>query len=210
MRCVPRRARVSAPRVRHCLVRGRRSCRPAQSRETPLARSLSPASATRAARLRSLIDRTRRRSSLPLAGIGEKILRRVRPDSCPSRSSDFAHIRCFSRPMSVRSPVSFLQMLRRLPARAVLGLIRLYQVTLSPALPILTLGRCGCRFAPTCSHYAAEAVRTHGALTGLRLALVRLAKCTPLHPGGIDLVPSRRVPHCVRAGSSPSRLSPVA
>lgn len=79
-----------------------------------------------------------------------------------------------------------------LPAAALLFALRLYQRTLSPVLPVITMGRCGCRFAPTCSHYAAEAIRTHGALAGCGLALVRLAKCTPLHPGGFDPVPPRR------------------
>lgn len=78
-----------------------------------------------------------------------------------------------------------------LPARAALGLIYIYQRTLSPALPVVTLGRCGCRFSPTCSHYAAEAIRTHGFLTGFVLGATRLVKCTPLHPGGFDPVPPR-------------------
>ena len=77
-----------------------------------------------------------------------------------------------------------------LPARALLALIRLYQGTLSRALPVVTLGRCGCRFSPTCSHYAADAIKAHGALAGAGLALVRLAKCTPLHAGGFDPVPA--------------------
>ncbi|MBL9187229.1 MAG: membrane protein insertion efficiency factor YidD [Opitutaceae bacterium] len=80
----------------------------------------------------------------------------------------------------------------RLPAGALLLLIRLYQRTLAPALPVITMGRCGCRFHPTCSHYAAEAIATHGALAGTALAAVRLAKCTPLHSGGYDPVPPRR------------------
>jgi putative membrane protein insertion efficiency factor len=79
-----------------------------------------------------------------------------------------------------------------LPASALVLLIRAYQRTLSPALPILTMGACGCRFSPTCSHYAVEAIRTHGALHGIVLAAVRLVKCTPIHPGGIDPVPPRR------------------
>ena len=79
----------------------------------------------------------------------------------------------------------------RLPAAFFLLLIRLYQRTLSPALPVLTLGGCVCRFSPTCSHYAADAIRAHGALRGTWLALGRLAKCTPLHPGGFDPVPAR-------------------
>lgn len=89
--------------------------------------------------------------------------------------------------------------LLRLPAGLLVGLIRLYQCTLSPLLPVLTLGRCGCRFSPTCSHYALEAIRTHGALAGVWLAALRLVKCTPLHPGGLDPVPARRSrPRCDR------------
>jgi len=87
----------------------------------------------------------------------------------------------------------------RLPALVLLGLIRLYQRTLSPLLPVLTVGACGCRFSPTCSHYAAEAIRTHGALAGMIMAAIRLVKCTPLHPGGLDPVPPRRNrPRCER------------
>jgi len=99
-----------------------------------------------------------------------------------------------------------LTTLLRLPAALLLALIKLYQRTLSPALPVLTLGACGCRFTPTCSHYAAEAIRTHGALSGAGLALRRLLKCTPLHPGGDDPVP----PFCSARRSAPpicSRLT---
>jgi|HubBroStandDraft_5_1064220.scaffolds.fasta_scaffold274555_2 putative membrane protein insertion efficiency factor len=74
-------------------------------------------------------------------------------------------------------------------ANAALGLIKLYQRTASPLLPVLFGPTCGCRFHPTCSHYAAEAVRTHGALGGTWLAARRLIKCTPFHPGGNDPVP---------------------
>ncbi len=81
-----------------------------------------------------------------------------------------------------------------------LGLIRFYQRVVSPLPPALFGAACGCRFSPTCSHYAAEAVRTHGALGGSWLALCRLAKCTPLHRGGIDPVPpvSGARPACTR------------
>lgn len=103
----------------------------------------------------------------------------------------------------------------RLPARALLAFIWLYQRTLSPALPVLTLGRCACRFSPTCSHYAAQAIRTHGALAGAWLALRRLLKCTPLHPGGLDPVPVpeawQAAPRCVRTSpAQPARLPPFA
>lgn len=87
-----------------------------------------------------------------------------------------------------------------LPRRFLLAAIALYQRTLSPVLPVVTLGACACRFSPTCSHYAAEAIRTHGAMAGGRLAVIRLFKCTPLHPGGCDPVPpagARRVPRAL-------------
>jgi putative membrane protein insertion efficiency factor len=89
---------------------------------------------------------------------------------------------------------STVKTLARLPGATLVGLIRIYQYTLAPALPVLTMGRCGCRFAPTCSHYAVDAIRTHGVIRGVALAAVRLAKCTPLHPGGLDPVPPRARP----------------
>ena len=73
---------------------------------------------------------------------------------------------------------------RRPPVRrAVLAAIRFYSRAISPALPPR------CRFYPTCSAYAAEAVELHGAGRGTWLAVRRLAKCAPWHPGGVDLVP---------------------
>jgi putative membrane protein insertion efficiency factor len=97
---------------------------------------------------------------------------------------------------------ALLRALSRLPAAALIAVVRLYQRTLSPLLPVITVGACGCRFAPTCSHYAVEALRTHGALAGTWLAFRRLLKCTPLHPGGIDLVPPPRPrPHCSRVAA---------
>lgn len=86
----------------------------------------------------------------------------------------------------------FLSACLRLPARALLGSIWVYQRTLSPALPAVFGPACGCRFHPSCSHYAAEAIRSHGAFHGAMLAALRLLKCTPLHPGGVDPVPPVR------------------
>ncbi len=71
-------------------------------------------------------------------------------------------------------------------ARTLLAAIGFYSRAISPALPPR------CRFAPTCSAYAAEAVAVHGAARGSWLALRRLLKCAPWHPGGFDPVPSRR------------------
>ena len=83
--------------------------------------------------------------------------------------------------------------------RPVRGAIWLYQHTVSPALAAANpFG--GCRFAPTCSHYAAEALREHGLATGLALTARRLAKCGPWHPGGIDPVPPRPRPVCTPVG----------
>lgn len=62
-------------------------------------------------------------------------------------------------------------------------LVRAYQVCLSPFL-----GQ-NCRFYPSCSNYALEAVGRHGALKGGMLAARRLCKCHPWHPGGADPVP---------------------
>jgi len=91
-----------------------------------------------------------------------------------------------------------------LPAKAAGGLVWLYQKTLSPALAAANpLG--GCRFAPTCSHYARQALREHGFFAGLVLTFVRLAKCGPWHPGGVDPVPPRRKPVCVAVGRTPAR-----
>jgi putative membrane protein insertion efficiency factor len=94
-----------------------------------------------------------------------------------------------------KTPSALLRVARlaaSLPARSLLGLIWLYRRTLSPLLPAVFGPACGCRFHPTCATYAAEAVREHGACLGALLAVRRLLKCHPLHPGGFDPVPLRR------------------
>jgi len=67
--------------------------------------------------------------------------------------------------------------------RICLALIRLYQCFLSPLLGPR------CRFHPSCSQYAFEAIERHGILRGGGLAARRLARCHPLNPGGYDPVP---------------------
>ncbi len=70
------------------------------------------------------------------------------------------------------------------PAGTVLrGLVRGYQLFLSPVLPA------GCRFAPSCSAYAMEAISRHGAGRGAWLTAKRLLRCHPWHDGGYDPVP---------------------
>ncbi|CAN5285825.1 membrane protein insertion efficiency factor YidD [soil metagenome] len=66
-----------------------------------------------------------------------------------------------------------------------LFLLRAYKLGISPYI-----GR-HCRFYPSCSDYAAEAVREHGAAKGSILAAKRLGKCHPWHPGGLDPVPKK-------------------
>jgi len=62
-------------------------------------------------------------------------------------------------------------------------LIRSYQLVLSPLLGPR------CRFYPSCSHYAIEAIETHGALRGSWLSAKRICRCHPFNPGGFDPVP---------------------
>ncbi len=72
------------------------------------------------------------------------------------------------------------------PTRAAVALVVAYQWLLAPLLG----GHC--RFAPSCSEYARLAIIEHGALRGTALALARLLRCHPLHPGGYDPPPVRR------------------
>jgi putative membrane protein insertion efficiency factor len=65
--------------------------------------------------------------------------------------------------------------------------VRFYRRFLSPLKPPT------CRFYPTCSAYALEAIDTHGAFKGSALAVIRICKCHPFHPGGVDHVPPRKL-----------------
>jgi putative membrane protein insertion efficiency factor len=77
---------------------------------------------------------------------------------------------------------------------ALIAPIRLYQWTLSPLLGV------NCRYAPSCSAYAAEAITTHGPVKGLWLAARRLARCHPWGGSGYDPVPQ---PHCHHPAHEP-------
>lgn len=66
------------------------------------------------------------------------------------------------------------------------AVIRFYQKYISPLKPPT------CRFYPTCSHYALEAIEKHGAVKGAFLAIIRISKCHPFHPGGVDHVPEKK------------------
>ena len=89
-------------------------------------------------------------------------------------------------------------------ASALRAAVLAYQWTLRPVLG------CNCRFHPSCSDYALEALRGHGAGRGAWLAARRVLRCNPWHPGGFDPVPGEwprrsRAASASAAGSPPSR-----
>lgn len=73
--------------------------------------------------------------------------------------------------------------------RVALAVIRFYQRRLSPGAPP------ACRFQPTCSHYAYDAIDGYGVVRGGAMAAWRLLRCNPLNDGGFDPVPERRHQH---------------
>jgi putative membrane protein insertion efficiency factor len=84
--------------------------------------------------------------------------------------------------------VSRIKTLRRFyPSWWFIGGIRLYQSALSPAL------RTKCRYLPTCSMYAIEAIQEYGTIRGVSLALQRVGRCHPFREGGYDPVPRTKV-----------------
>lgn len=74
---------------------------------------------------------------------------------------------------------------RSMVARCLVAVIGLYQRVISPLMPAR------CRFLPSCSQYAAEAIGEFGAVRGTWLGIRRLLKCHPFHPGGFDPIPRR-------------------
>lgn len=71
-------------------------------------------------------------------------------------------------------------------SKLLIGLIRFYQKNISP------LKISCCRFTPTCSAYAIEAIQVHGALKGALLSIYRVLRCNPFCKGGYDPVPEKR------------------
>jgi len=71
----------------------------------------------------------------------------------------------------------------RLPRQLLILVVRAYQVSLGPLLPAT------CRYTPSCSAYAIEALQRHGALRGGWMAARRIGRCHPFRPGGYDPVP---------------------
>ena len=80
--------------------------------------------------------------------------------------------------------------------KALLIAVRMYQVWLGPLLGG------ACRFYPSCSHYAVEAIERHGTGRGLVLAVRRVLRCHPFSAGGIDLVPEAEAEEAVPAADS--------
>lgn len=76
--------------------------------------------------------------------------------------------------------------MKGLPSRILIKLIRGYQTGISPSRPPR------CRFTPTCSQYAIEAIDIHGAIKGSLLAAWRILRCNPLFKGGYDPVPQKK------------------
>lgn len=121
--------------------------------------------------------------------------RSVRPELpgwCPMTDSDPQRAGLGSPPASRPGPVAWVLLL---PVRA-------YRRWISPILPPT------CRFYPSCSTYAVEALTVHGAWRGSWLTLRRLLRCGPWHPGGLDPVPPRRPKHH-SVGAGPARHIPA-
>lgn len=97
-----------------------------------------------------------------------------------------------SRPTSSQRP--------SLIAYLLLGIIHFYRYAISPLLAPR------CRFYPTCSQYALDAIRIHGGVKGGWLALKRIARCHPLSEGGEDPVPPKAECGCCKKSSKLDRL----
>lgn len=92
-----------------------------------------------------------------------------------------------------------------LATRALSACVRGYQLAISPTLHAVAGPGAGCRFTPSCSHYALEALALHGPLRGSALATRRILRCHPWGAHGADPVPPRAAPaaHSTRTGPRP-------
>ncbi|MBN1465553.1 membrane protein insertion efficiency factor YidD [candidate division KSB1 bacterium] len=70
----------------------------------------------------------------------------------------------------------------KLVGKVLIAIIRVYQIAISPLLPS------ACRYAPTCSHYAVQAIQKYGVIKGLLKTLYRILRCNPFSRGGYDPV----------------------
>lgn len=98
--------------------------------------------------------------------------------------------------------MKLLRAVFRLPQWLLMGLVRGYRLLLSPSLGS------ACRFEPTCSAYALEALQQHGAAGGTYLTLRRLVRCHPWCDGGHDPVPRKLFSHLATPVVSPSAKKP--
>lgn len=85
--------------------------------------------------------------------------------------------------------VFIINFLNQMIIRVLLGIIIIYQWCISPFITSC------CRFHPSCSSYAQQALKEHGVIFGLWITAKRLLKCHPFNPGGVDPVPSKRKKH---------------
>ncbi len=90
----------------------------------------------------------------------------------------------------------------RLASQFTIGIVRAYQWLVSPVLPM------SCRYHPSCSHYACEAILRHGVLRGGWLAALRILRCHPWRAGGLDPVPERFEPPFAAALESAGLRTP--
>lgn len=88
-----------------------------------------------------------------------------------------------------------MRLLAAMPAELLVLLVRVYQYTIRPFIGP------HCRFEPSCSHYAIEALRLHGPVRGSWLAATRVLRCNPWNEGGADPVPHRATCPCHEATS---------
>jgi putative membrane protein insertion efficiency factor len=106
-----------------------------------------------------------------------------------SKESQMTNDECTATRIPVRSP--FVLRPSSLTALLLTWLVRLYQLTLSPAQTYFLGANGGCRYTPSCSNYAMDALREHGAVAGSFLAAKRICRCHPWGGCGHDPVPPK-------------------